>query len=489
MQFHSIRFKSSILYSSILALILLIFGSFIYYNIHNILYHDLDEELKVKAKEIAAILRTYEQMKQDENLPVSQILEVLKSKGRVEGERTIIDDLWQAQFDVLNLKEDYITVLNSQGHSLLNSDNFTEEVRSLFKEQLPFSPDEVIVKSMVNEKVRLRAINLPVPYRHLQLIIQVGTPLLTIEKELKKILFFIVLTAIVLLISTGFIGNLFTRRILKPVATIANLADNITHEDLTVRLQEQEKDAEIRYLVGSFNKMLSRLDKSFKQINEFSIHVAHELKTPLAIAKGEIELALEQQRDPKEYKRVLSTCLEELNRVIIIIRDLLLLAKLDYKPDIFNFKKLNLIQFINEIYEQAKAMASTKNIDVKLNAIAQKDIYINADPVHLRRLFLNLINNAVKFTPSKEGIVISVSRKKLNVNVDITDTGEGISEENLLKIFDKFFRVHKEERMPESGVGLGLNIALSIAKAHKGDIKVKSQLHKGTTFTVILPLA
>jgi signal transduction histidine kinase len=270
--------------------------------------------------------------------------------------------------------------------------------------------------------------------------------------------------------------------------TITNFADTISHANLNIKIQEQELDVEIRQLVNSFNMMIGRLRESFEHITEFSSHVAHELKTPLAIVKGEIELALSKDNNPKEYKKVLAGCLEEIERIIIIIRDLLLLAKLDYKPDIFKFEKLNLIQFFEEIYEHSKVLASSKNIEVKLNNTA-KELFIKGDKVHLRRLFYNIIGNAVKFTPPKGNINISLSKEYPNARIDISDTGKGIAEENLHRIFNKFYRTHEDANGVEPGIGLGLSVALSIAKAHRGDIKVKSELNKGSTFSVILPLA
>jgi len=487
MRFNSIRFKASVLYSVILAVILIVFSSVIYYSVRNILYQDLDKDLRIKAEEIAHILAAYEQVQRSER-SLGLVPNILRSEGLYEIQKVIIDDLWKSEIQTLNLNTDYINVSNNYGRSLLVSNNFTESISSLFRERLPFSLKRVVCKSLLNDKVKLRVINLPVSYQRSQLVVQIGTPLDPLTKELNQILVFIIAAVAILLVLTSFIGGVFARDILKPIMAVANLADNITHKDLTARIKEQQTDEEMRHLVNSFNAMIGRLEQSFSHINEFSSYVAHELKTPLAIIKGELELALEEDKNPKEYKMVLENCLEETERTIMVIKDLLLLARLDYKPDTFKFEKFNIVKFIDEVYEQSKVFASSKNIEVKLNA-PKKNIFINGDKVHLRRLFLNLITNAVKFTPHKGQMDISITVEASNAHVDITDTGVGISGENLSKIFNKFFRVRKGEQTPEPGTGLGLNIALSIAKAHKGDIKVKSRLRQGATFTVILPLA
>ena len=488
MQFNSIRFKASVLYSAILAIILIVFSSLIYYSVRNILYQDLDKDLRIKAEEISDILSAYKQIQRSEGQPLGLIPQILRNEGSGKSQTVVIDDLWKSELETLNLKNDYINVSNIHGRSLFVSNNFTKSVSSSFRKQFPSFLKGVVYKSLLNDKFKLRAINLPVLYHRSQLVIQVGTPLDPVTKVLNKILAFIVAAVVILPVLTGFIGGMFARNALKPVLAVADMADNITHKDLTARIKRQQTDEEMKYLVNSFNTMIDRLEKSFNHINEFSSHVAHELKTPLAIIKGEIELALEGNGNLKEYKTVLENCLEETDRTIRIIKDLLLLTKLDYRPGIFKFEKFNIVRFIGEIYEQSKVFASLKNIEVKLN-VPRKNIFVNGEKTHLRRLFLNLITNAVKFTPRKGKIDISINAKNSKTCIDITDTGEGISEEDLSKIFNKFFRIRKEEQTPEPGTGLGLSIALSIAKAHKGEIKVKSRLDQGTTFTVILPLA
>ena len=277
------------------------------------------------------------------------------------------------------------------------------------------------------------------------------------------------------------------KSVLTPVMSVTKIVDNITHKDLSVRIKKQIADEEMEHLIDSFNVMISRLEKSFGHISEFSSHVAHELKTPLAVIRGEIELALEQGSNPEEYKNVMTGCLEEIGRMNKVINDLLLLARFDYNPDVFRFEKLDLSQFLAEIHEQSKVLALPKNI--KVNAeFSENNIFIKGDKVHLGRLFLNLINNAVKFTPQKGVVSISVSAKNKTAYTTVSDTGEGISERNLPKIFDRFFRVRKNESASEFGSGLGLNIALAIAKAHNGDITVKSRLGQGAAFTITFPI-
>lgn len=487
MRFNSIRFKASILYSVILALILFIFSTVIYMTISNILYDDIDEELKIKAEEISGILYAYQQVKRSTESPLAGMIEVLKSEGSGFNQKMIIDDLWRSQLEVLNLKDDYINILNVNGNTLFRSNNLKEDVAILFSRDLSFSLNGTNYKTIFNDQEHLRAISLPIKFLNTQLIIQVGTSEESIIRILDRLLMFMALAAGALLAVTSFLGSYFVRKSLQPVKEVVGLANRITGKDLSERIEEKNIDEEMKELVNAFNVMIKRLETSFGHINEFSSHAAHELKTPLAILRGEIELALDEDKSSTEYKKILTESLSEIDRMIKVVKDLLLLAKIEYRPEIFHFEKVNLIPFLNEIYEQSKILAEPKELLVKFNLPGQ-DIIINADKVHLRRLFHNIIGNAVKYTPPQRSITLTASAKGAQCIIEISDTGNGISEENLKKVFEKFFRVYKEEEFLEAGTGLGLSIALSIAKAHNGDISVRSQINQGTTFKIALPL-
>ncbi len=488
MQINSIRFKTSVLFTFILFLILTVYSSVLYYATYKILYHDIDEDLKVKAEEISSIMNAYMKLKEIERHPIGFFSEIITSERVGINKRAIIDELWYNQVKTLNLKNDYIHIINAKGQSIIVSENLKGEVESLLKKVIPLSFKQIIYQNFKIKSSEYRAISLPVNYNNQPyIVIQVATSLVPAIHVLNGLVLFMIISICSTLLVTSFLGVFFVKRILKPVRNITDIANSISHRDLHVRIERKHLDQEMKYLVDSLNTMLERLEKSFEHISEFSSHVAHELKTPLAIVRGEIELAMNEDRDPQEYKRVLQVSLEEINRLIKIIKDLLLLAKFDYKPDIFNFETLSINTFLGEIYEHSKILAAEKQIEVSYESTAN-EAYIQGDKVHLRRLFLNLVHNAVKFTPTLGQISISVKVQSKFVVVSITDTGIGISDEDLKKIFTKFFRVHKDESHPEFGSGLGLSIAQSIAKAHHGDISVESELSKGSTFIVTLPL-
>lgn len=487
MRIHSIRFKANVLYSLILGGILLVYSGILFYGVRGILYRDLDENLRVKANEVGGILNAYEQIEKIENRSLSFLQEFL-SDGHLPPNKTVIDDLWRSEVKTLNLKNDYIHILTFNGYLVLASENVHKDEEALFAREFPFVGNKIVFKDLKDKDHHLRVVNFPLLRNNrLWLIIQIGTPLSSIIHTLGKLKIFILFTIILALLLTSFIGGVFAKDILTPVKQITEAADRISYKDLHVRVEEKQTDEEIRGLVKSFNTMLSRLEKSFGHINEFSSHVAHELKTPLAILRGEMELALIESRGVEEYRKALEIGMEEVNRLIKIVKDILLLANLDYRTDIFKFEKINLVEFVKDICENGKILAMGKNVTVTCG-ISLAGLYVDGDKTHLRRLFFNLINNAVKFTPAGGKIHITVKEHGKKAFIAVEDTGIGIAKEDLNKVFTKFFRGSKEQKNLEFGSGLGLSIAQSIAAAHQGAIAVESQENKGSVFTVTLPL-
>jgi signal transduction histidine kinase len=410
----------------------------------------------------------------------------LKEKHPDQDKIKEIERKWLKKVDKLDLTADYIVFFDSEGNVITKSSNLKGNL--LFPASEEKELQEEKFRNTKFNKRNLRIINFPFTYKGEEnCVIQIGTSVKPTIYILQNRLFTILMSVPIILIIIGIVSRFFVVRMLKPVEAITETAKRISHEDLSAEVKTEHPDYEMKHLVAAFNDMIFRLDKSFKHIAEFSSHVAHELKTPLAIIRGESELALRKERSPEEYKNAIKINLEETERMVKTVDDILLLAKLDYRPEIFQFEKLNMISFLKEIYEQSKILASSKNISVSID-MPDDEININADKVHLRRLFFNIIHNAIKFN-SKDGKVdITVKSDAENVIVSVSDTGVGIAELDMPKVFNKFFHINKSEENIEPGNGLGLSIAMSVAKAHHGNIKVKSQFNKGSTFTVTLPL-
>jgi len=495
MKFNSIRFKISVFYTAILALILVFYTAINYYNLSYALYRNLDNDILVKAQEVSSAINSYlAVLGNDQRAFDFALRRVIRMEGAHSNQDKAaeVERAWIEKRVKQDLSDAYINLASvDREEAVVSSPNMTEPMIKGFLGDIAASGKKALSYKDVNvggDHLRVGSIPFYYNYKKKQVyLIQIGVSRKTIFTILYGRLIFAALTIPLILLLASFFGGVITDRVLKPIMEVTKVASNITYKDLSVRVKAQRGEEELKYLVNAFNEMISRLDKSFRYIAEFSSNVAHELKTPLTIIRGESDLALMQERDIQEYQRVIKVTLEETEGLLKVVDDLLLLSRLEYEPSVFNFEQFDFTAFVKEVFAQAQKMAAQKNITVKCSC-PDKPVIISADALHLRRMFLNLLSNAVKFTPHGGNISISVRHEGKYLNIAVSDTGAGISPENIAKIFDRFFHADPSDKSAPGGTGLGLSIAQSIARMHHGDISVKSRLHQGTTFIVTLPV-
>ncbi|MDZ7597604.1 MAG: heavy metal sensor histidine kinase [Desulfobacterales bacterium] len=287
----------------------------------------------------------------------------------------------------------------------------------------------------------------------------------------------------VLLAGVG--GWLLARRALRPVDHMTRTAQRISGELLGERLQVSGNGDELDRLAQTINDMLGRLDDAFLQMRQFSADASHELQTPLTILKGEMEVALRTQRDPEEYRRVLKSGLEEIDRISHLVGGLLLLARADAGVLKLDSRPVDLGALLDEVREQMRVVADEHSIS--LQAKSQRLVTVLGDREHLRRLLLNLVDNAIKYTPAGGCVTLSLQSDNNWASLMISDTGIGLSEDEMKQVFNRFHRVTETRSKDVRGVGLGLSIAQSIVVAHGGRIHVDSTPGQGSTFTILLP--
>jgi signal transduction histidine kinase len=230
--------------------------------------------------------------------------------------------------------------------------------------------------------------------------------------------------------------------------------------------------------------MIARLDEAFTSQRQFMEDISHELKTPLSVLKGELEVTLKRIRSTQEYETTLQSSLEEVNHLAGIVENLLTLARFDAKTTALQAISLDLNLLIRDTVDAIQVLALQKNITIQLNSAHTLDII--ADKNQLKRMVLNILDNAIKYTQPGGKISIDLRQQKGSVGIDITDTGIGIPESELPHIFDRFYRVDKSRS--SVGFGLGLSISQSIAMAHGGKIYAKANVPNGTIFTINLPI-
>lgn len=318
-------------------------------------------------------------------------------------------------------------------------------------------------------------------------IVQVGASLESVESALHKLALTLLLLLPGALVVASLGGWFLATRALKPVDQITRTVRDIHAQNLKARLTEVPSDDEIGRLVETFNEMLERLDASFNQIRSFTADASHELKTPLTILKGEIELALRRPRTVEEYQEVLVSSLEEIERLTHITSDLLLLAKSDSGTIEMEKEPVNLSALIEEAAQHVQPLAEEKHLILQVLP-GQSDVEIRGDRFRLKQLILNLVENAIHYTPAGGKVVVRADRGNAFYAVlEVSDTGIGIAPEDQERIFERFYRTDKARNRREGGTGLGLAIVKWIVESHGGKIEVHSKPKQGSTFTVYLP--
>jgi signal transduction histidine kinase len=299
--------------------------------------------------------------------------------------------------------------------------------------------------------------------------------------EIFRLTFFFSLPFLILLSLTA--GWFMSGKSLEGVQQVTNTAIDISNGALGERVSLSDQGVEIDRLAETFNSMLDKIQLLIRGIREMNDNIAHDLKSPLARIRGIAETTLTGDQSSDQYQQLAGSTIEECDRLLHLINTMLDLAETEagLAP---SMETLNLSKLIEDACDLYQPLATENNLILESNLI--ESVTINGNKQFLQRLISNLLDNAIKYTPS--GGQISIDQKVANsdVLVCITDTGMGISQEDLPNIFERFYRCDQSRSKP--GTGLGLCLALAIAKAHWGNISVKSTLSKGTQFTVSLPL-
>lgn len=303
-----------------------------------------------------------------------------------------------------------------------------------------------------------------------------------------------VIGCLIILILSIIIGGALINKILNPLYSMTSTVKEITAQKLSKRLPVNNKQLEIDSLSIAFNGMLERIETSFKKENaikekmqRFISDASHELRTPLTSIRGFVEvLLMGARRDEKKLDIALNSILTESERLTELVNELLMLTRLDRQAEV-EMSKENMKNIVEEVYPQLKILSKGRKINLNLNG----DIHFLGNKNQIKQVIFNIVQNAINHTDEEKGIItISLDSQTINTKnfliLKISDNGTGISEEDLAKVFDRFFRSESHRSRKHGGYGLGLSIVKSIIDAHKGTIDVKSSLGIGTTFYIYL---
>src|SRR5436190_1867730 len=456
--FHSIRTRLTLWYAGVLVVSLMAFALITYYAAANSFHQRQDEVLRSTAETVASAYM--EEL--DEEQSVAKANQVVLAE--------------------LVFPNRYVEVTDASGQVIAWSANLNGRVLPIPATTLSDARKQSISFAVVND---LRLAVVPLARNRDVGYAAVAEPLSVVDAGLSRLRrdFIAGVPLVLLLASIG--GYFLARKTLSPIALMNQQTQRITAENLSARLDVMNEADELGGLATTINHLLARLDHSFKEQQRFVADASHELRTPLAVLRGETEVALSQTRSVAEYKASLNLIKDEAERLSRIVEDLFILARQPLDQPRVVKAPVSLKQLVGECARAAQVLAAQKELKVTVNAPI--DLTVDGDEELLQRMILNLLDNAVKYTPAQGEIGIELESNNGDARILVRDSGIGIPQEDQPHVFDRFYRVDKARSRVMGGAGLGLSIAYWIATAHGGRIIVESQAGRGSKFTVQLP--
>jgi signal transduction histidine kinase len=465
-----IRNKLTLWYYAVTFSILLIFSAGIYLGVQHLLFLAFDEELNIV---VDSIERSYNEIRDDftglneipKNInPFADYYLMLRNKY---GEPVFISNLAKRIHLDIPLPDSLI------------EEGYTKHVKAtIIADTLERTNSNEIIFRVISRQL----------FHDRQRIgwITIGLPITQIEDSLNQFLIVLIFAVFGGIILIGIGGFYLTTKSLHPIDLITSRAQQISHSNLSERIEIYNEDDELGKLSLVLNDLFNRLNKAFISQQEFLADAAHELKTPLSVLRLHWESEINNPALTIELKEKLVQDVETISRLTHLINNLLLLSKTESVSTNFDFQIVRLDEILNEVITDAAILSQFKNQGLII--VDSCNAEISGDRLRLYQLFFNLVDNAIKYSPEKENIYISLRIEGNNAIVEIKDNGNGIPPEDLPNIFNRFYRVHKDRARKSGGSGLGLAISKLIVESHGGSIEVISELSKGSTFKVILPL-
>jgi len=317
---------------------------------------------------------------------------------------------------------------------------------------------------------------------------QVALPLALRDARLESIRMRLMIAVLASTVVAWLLANLLAKTWLRSVDAAAESAHRIgSGETLRERLFVPRDEDEIARLARAFNELLDRLESAHGTQQRFLADASHELRTPLTVMRGEIEVALRRERPAEEYREVLESSREEIERLARLTENLLSLARSDAGESLVTRETIDLATLCERVREAMSAAAAEKRMTLSVEV--PEPVWVQGDTGALERVFLNLAENAIRYSPAGESVTLRAFADGREAVLSVSDTGPGIGAEHLPHLFQRFYRVDKARSREHGGAGLGLAIVEALVKAHGGSVAVSSVVGKGTTFMVRLPLA
>lgn len=462
MKTRSIRFRLTIWYSlALLITTALIFGSFYFVTKQTLLNHT-DNTLSSHG---------------------NKVIEVIAKQGE-DMHQAIAKQAFLAEFS--EIPGMLVVVMNENGDIVSSSlsDGSTKEKLIQLYESAKISEKSFFRNQFIDDS-NVRFYIAPIRQDKIfRGVVLVGHPIDIIQKSLASLLIMLAFTFIGLAIPTILGGYYLASRAMQPVAVISKKLQKISSINLDERVNNPQTGDEVEELALTFNDLLNRLNEAFKRERQFIADVAHELKTPLSTLRSTLEISLNSKRTSSEYRQMIQEAIIETNSISSTLKNMLDLAWSETPVEKKNASIFSLTKLMDELKETTEKMAFSKKVSV-ISSFGE-NIEILGFKDKIARAILNIVDNAVKYSPAGGKIHITLEKKNGNALISIKDSGVGIAKNEIAHIFDRFYRGSKTDKI--FGSGLGLAISQAIIASHHGQIKVVSRVGHGSNFTIILPL-
>jgi heavy metal sensor kinase len=317
-------------------------------------------------------------------------------------------------------------------------------------------------------------------------LVETGALLDEVQQDLRQWLILLIagLPVVAAIAIAG--GYFLINRALKPVDQIAATAERIGSHNLSQRLPVANTGDELERLSITLNHMIHRLEEAFQHSRRFMADASHELRTPLTVLRGELETFVQEPGLSSEMRERLGSALEELERLVNIVEGLFAISRLDAGDAQAESVKFDLGKLASSTSDQMSLLGEDKNI--KITCAAANDVWIEGDRARMKQVVVNLLDNAIKYTPQGAAVGLNVRTRDGKAVLEVTDNGIGIPTDSLPRVFERFYRVDEARSRELGGAGLGLSIVKSICAAHHGHVEASSAPGQGSVFRVELPL-
>lgn len=465
MNARSLRFRLGFWYAGLLAILLAVFGCFVYITLERLLERNLHETLAKEAQTIG---------------------EALLSKIHQTGDAYVIDEIEEhfaprTTNHFLRVTRENGTVLYQSGPPRDGAFDPATVTSARLSEPPAWREDR-----MQNGGTLFVFTTTFLDSSGMHYAIQAGASNSQVREVLRELMVALMVALPLIVVAAIGGGYLLMSNALRPLGQMSAIAARITSRNLNERVPETNTGDELEQLAASLNRMMTRLEESFHHVQRFSADVSHEIRTPLTILRAELEELLQAPELKPESRGAAGSALEEAERLSRIAEQLLEMTRLEAGEMLAASTRFDLAEMSRTVVEQMRLLSDDKRVELRFEGALP--VPVLGDPDRLRQVVVNLVDNAIKYTPS--GGTISVSSEQMNGKaiLEVTDTGAGIPPEAILHVFERFYRVDGARSRQSGGTGLGLAIVKSICTVFGGTVDVRSEVGTGTTFRVELPL-